>query len=1065
MSALNPIRTAALAASAGTGKTFALSSRYIALLAAGADPASIVALTFTRKAAGEILSRILSRLATGARDHAGHQKLSQELKDGGFTGFPDAAAARSALRKLVQALPALRIGTLDSFFIQILQQFRLEYGLSADPVITETEAEAQEDPILQRLLEQAAMPADQQREIMEAFKLATFGNEAKTVYASIQTLIQDQFELYQRVPDPTAWGNPDRIWGTPNSWNPLPEEPDWIPLIQCLRESVVPDSKAAKAWSRFLEQLEAARQSEEMDLENKLPKEIYRVFSRPDGGMDSIIYNRAEIAFPPEARDALGQMMSALRRWSIGRQLLRTRGLLRLMKQYGPARHQHILQTGQLAFSDIAHLLAPAGTHPLASLRSRIEYRLDARFRHWLLDEFQDTSLIQWQVLENLLDEVIQNPDGERTLFYVGDTKQAIYEWRNGDPRLFRRILNKYNREGKPAAIEDADPLVRSWRSSPVVLNGVNQVFGHLPDMPVPDTEPLQSDWPEIASRWNAEWKNHRAADKNRDLSGTVTLHLLPRLKTDEDGPRPMDAAVEWIRHLRENIPDFETFSVGILTRKNTEALDLHLALDQIGIRSDLAGDETLLDNVLLPAIVSLARLIEHPGDSLARQHIQMSPLHPQLPLTPDALLRHSRLIREQGYTGWLTHLAATLSLPPEAHYERARLRTLIARTADFDRQPGRTALTFASFVGALKLPARHSGASIEVLTMHKAKGLEYDIVLLPTLKGNTGITSRGGGKPDLMIHEAHGSDPVPPVEWILSPPGKPVAEADPVLSAQLALNRQRSALEELRLLYVAMTRAKRALHLFTTEPATRSGTLYLENILQNTLAPEAAPDAERPVLQLGSECWWETGKAKPTDEPQPPDRTAPLSLSGLPSTPAEPQLVSKTASEIHAGMPLPSGRFFRPDGAAARDLGTRVHELYEQIEWFLPSEQPSFEEAAPQEKKLVTDFLADPENHRFFEKPEGETIELLREQAFEAVLDGKWLSGKIDRLHLVRDDAGKPLRATVIDYKTDHTPDPERHRAQMNDYRQAVSLLFGLPPEAITCTLLFVRSGDAVEV
>ena len=73
------IRNAALAASAGTGKTFALSSRYLALLAAGAEPASIVALTFTRKAAGEILSRILTRLAAAAASPAGFAELAERL--------------------------------------------------------------------------------------------------------------------------------------------------------------------------------------------------------------------------------------------------------------------------------------------------------------------------------------------------------------------------------------------------------------------------------------------------------------------------------------------------------------------------------------------------------------------------------------------------------------------------------------------------------------------------------------------------------------------------------------------------------------------------------------------------------------------------------------------------------------------------------------------------------------------------------------------------------------------------------------------------------------------------
>jgi hypothetical protein len=87
-----------------------------------------------------------------------------------------------------------------------------------------------------------------------------------------------------------------------------------------------------------------------------------------------------------------------------------------------------------------------------------------------------------------------------------------------------------------------------------------------------------------------------------------------------------------------------------------------------------------------------------------------------------------------------------------------------------------------------------------------------------------------------------------------------------------------------------------------------------------------------------------------------------------------------------------------------------------------------------------------------------------LREQAFEAILDGKWLSGKIDRLHLAHDPRGHPAAAHVLDFKTDQTPNADRHRPQMDDYRRAVAKLFALPPDKITCTLLFVRAGRCIE-
>lgn len=1060
MSAPLPIRNAALAASAGTGKTFALSNRYLALLAAGAEPASIVALTFTRKAAGEILARILTRLAKAAASEQGNRGLSQELSAARLPEFTTYAAAQAALRGLVHALPQLRIGTLDSFFLQILTPFRLEAGIGSELAIVQPSENPEENLVFQNLLEQASLSADEQRELMEAFKLATFGEEKKSVYASIQRLIQNQYELFQRAPDSNAWGNPARIWNGGTALLQPPAAPDWPAVFEALAaqaEALQTDS-TRKAWNQFVGQLQDAQTGNDYEFGPVLNKRLYAAFAAPDGERASVSFGRSAISLLPETQEALSAVFTHLRHVLLARQIVRTQGLHRLLAAYGREHRNHIVRTGQLSFNDIAQLLAPAAGLAPAHLRTRLDGRLDARFLHWLLDEFQDTSLVQWAVIENLLDEVIQNPDGDRTLFYVGDTKQAIYEWRSGDPRLFRRILGKYNRPGQPPAIEVAAPLVKSWRSSPVILKAVNDVFGALPDMPLPGDEKLEADWTAIAAQWAAEWTLHEAADKNKTLSGHVALHILPRPKKDEeDGPGPISRAADLVQQLQNDIPDFDRFSVAILTRSNPDGLAMQEALSKRGIHSAWAGDTELLDNALIPAILALAKLIEHPGDTLARRHIEMSRLAPAISLAPADLADWARLIREQGYAGFAAQLATRLDLAG-AVLEQGRLRLLISIAAEFDRQPEGSALQFISFVQGQKIPSEQGGSNIQILTMHKAKGLEFDLVLLPAL-GDKGITSKSKGP--LLVREQDGHEPNPPVDWILSAPEIGVIEADPILAAQLAGDRQGKALEELRLLYVAMTRAKRALHLFTVEPGKTSTTLRLDNVLQNTLAPTASPDAEVPVLERGDSRWWaqKTGAEKSAAAPCPP-----LVFADLPQVPAQRPLESHIASQESTGREGRAGRHFRPEGAAARDLGTRVHALFEQIEWLAPGEIPAFPDADPKDRRFVANFLKDPQIHTFFERPAG-NIELLREQAFEAILGGKWLSGKIDRLQLEKDAHGQPVRAHILDYKTDQTPDPERHRLQMDDYRQAVAKLFALPLAQVACTLLFVRTGHAASL
>lgn len=108
---------------------------------------------------------------------------------------------------------------------------------------------------------------------------------------------------------------------------------------------------------------------------------------------------------------------------------------------------------------------------PTGPGRLCIDYRLDCRLDHWLIDEFQDTSDVQWSVLQNLVDEVIQDPDRQRTFFCVGDVKQAIYGWRGGNPYLFRRIREQYG------DVIQEESLDQSFRSCPPIIHTINRVF------------------------------------------------------------------------------------------------------------------------------------------------------------------------------------------------------------------------------------------------------------------------------------------------------------------------------------------------------------------------------------------------------------------------------------------------------------------------------------------------------------------------------------------------------------------------------------------------------------
>lgn len=132
-----------------------------------------------------------------------------------------------------------------------------------------------------------------------------------------------------------------------------------------------------------------------------------------------------------------------------------------------------------------------------------IAYRMDARSDHWMLDEFQDTSRVQWRAIAPLVDEVMQGGLPDRSLFYVGDVKQAIYAWREGDARLFHQIFDHYNQgaAGNERAICEV-ALNRSYRCCQDVIDAVNRVFSSH------STLRLQFGMA-LGDRWERVWGDH----------------------------------------------------------------------------------------------------------------------------------------------------------------------------------------------------------------------------------------------------------------------------------------------------------------------------------------------------------------------------------------------------------------------------------------------------------------------------------------------------------------------------------------------------------------------------
>ena len=187
-------------ASAGTGKTYQLTNRFIKLLLCGVPAERIIALTFTRKAAGEFFEGILTKLAKAADDSKEAKQLAKEI------GMKDTkpAAFREALRRLVDGMGRLSLGTIDGFFHRVLAMFSLEFGLGGEfEMMSEFEKQQARLHVLEMLLDENAARQAGRESLIETYRLSTAGKDERRFVGSFEQHLESCHELFQRVPDST----------------------------------------------------------------------------------------------------------------------------------------------------------------------------------------------------------------------------------------------------------------------------------------------------------------------------------------------------------------------------------------------------------------------------------------------------------------------------------------------------------------------------------------------------------------------------------------------------------------------------------------------------------------------------------------------------------------------------------------------------------------------------------------------------------------------------------------------------------------------------------------------
>jgi ATP-dependent helicase/nuclease subunit A len=1067
----------AIAALAGAGKTYLLTTRFIGLMSLGVAPERIVAITFTRKAAAEIFDRVVRRLAAASVSEGDRRELLEALRE--FRADPSyelpAGAPLSWLRLLLDAMPRVRIGTIDSFFLAITQTFALELGLPLRVELMDDNAlEAARAGAVERTLAEAREDAGAQESFLEEFKRATAGEDRRVVDV-LRSMVDAAHDIYLDVPDSEAWGGRARIWRSEPWWLDRTGMPD--KLDECLRRfeeeyvSALPEGKYRDGWSRIV----AAVTSNAFD---EVVSET--IFKRLPDAREALRRGSADIRFDrrdyslagPSAQAALA-ILAATTAALLRNLMNETQGLFRLVDLYERAYGESVRGRGRLAFSDVPFVLRRAAREGRAI---DIGYRLDATFDHWMLDEFQDTSSIQWEVLGALADEVLQSSEASRGFFYVGDVKQAIYGWRGGEATLFDQVRNSYRMKfGEPAV------LAHSWRSSPVVLDAVNRVFGRLTSVEdVPES--AAAEWAAASRRWEACWTEHRAVPKHANLPGRVELHVVAGAGSAEPDDEPDPPVVEQTVRIVRNLADRKVRSIAVLVRLNSFGNTIADALKRRGLDARREINPALLDNGTVSSLLSLFHLADHPADTFAWRHVEQTPLGPVVRALAEsspadsndkARRRVAAFVRDtvarKGAAGALKDILDRCRNDGDENdpFIAMRLRQLIETAMEFDKTHGAGPAEFAEHAATLMVTDPGVAAGITVMTVHKAKGLEFDAVVLPDLQDKKrGFTELTAG--DLT---AGGSAESP---WVLPMPRQDVAPLDPVISGIRSKAMEQRIYDELCLLYVAMTRARQGLYMVTRQVKS-DNTLYAAAILQQTLGSGSGTACE-----TGDPAWMDAPAArKPAAASIPAGVFRPA--QGRHAATVRRLMYRTPSGQEDRASPRMAETLFAPGAGRAARRGSALHDLFQRIGWIeeddparLAEEWLSSEPDLPAEtrREVLDAFnraVADPGIRAALSRPAGRA-ELWREQAFELSLDGVWISGRFDRAVMARDPAGRVTSASVLDFKSDRVSADEVpartacYQPQVASYRTALARLTGLPESAIGARLLFTHPRIVVE-
>lgn len=1083
--AARPHMSTWLSANAGSGKTRVLTDRVARLLLAQVPPERILCLTYTKAAAAEMQNRLFKRLGEWAMlaDDTLRAAL-RELGEEGAIGADELRKARTLFAAAIEAPGGLKIQTIHSFCSTVLRRFPLEANVS--PQFREMEERAAE--LLREELIEDMASSDDASLIMDlatvtgAYDLTELSSEIVGQRTALLTPPTDDavYAAYDLSPTLTADSIAASVF--------LGGEADILTaLIPVLNGSGVNDIKLAKKLELIsilnadaLAQLESAFLTNDgRSKAGKIPaKGAQKDFIAHQNALDAWI-ERIESARVERLKLAAVQKTLHLNRFAAA-----------FLKRY-EARKQ---ARGWLDFDDL--ILKTRDLLANSEMAQWVLYKLDGGIDHILVDEAQDTSPTQWDVIERLTSEITAG-DGARgevprTIFVVGDKKQSIYSFQGADPREFDRMRSEFDVRLRPTN----SPLVPaelhySFRSAQCILELVDKVFEDHPAAGFSGSNHLAFEggppgrvdiWPAIPKAEKSEggdWSD--TVDKLGENDETV---LMARRIADEIARMtgPDGEAIYDKGHFRK----VRAGDVLILVQRRSDLFEeIIRACKSKGL--PIAGADRLKVGAEMAVrdLQALLSFLATPEDDYALAVVLKSPLFgwSEKQLFDLAHDRSGRFLWQELRTQKHRHpdvLGVLEDLRRQADFlrpydliERVLTRhsgrrhfvgrlgreaedgidALLAQALSFERSRIPSLTGFLTWMESddltIKRQLSQDRDEIRVMTVHGAKGLEAPIVIMPETQKRK--SPRGGSliKMDDLVG------------WSLRNEDAP----DNIKHAK-AQREERQAEERMRLLYVAMTRAEKWLILGAAGDLGKSDDDSWYGMV--SAAARQRPHVEHDFgfgigLRIEPVPWGAI-----VDTPLPSTTAHPTNLESFFRESVQPIIsIESTISPSNLGgaKALPSETGL--DEEAAKLRGTQIHLLLEHFAQTPADQWRSIAKALLPDVPDLNDLIEEaarvinaPALTFIFDKG---TLSEVPISAILSELSQKPIHGIIDRLIVNDSDVW------AVDFKTNAavpempTQCPEGLLRQMGAYSAALKQIY--PTHQIRTAIVWTRNASLMEL